>query len=71
LVVDHRPHGKDRARFERVLSMCSTKHIEFICLPALMRLLTAEFVLQWQGACSTSILLYCRPFPVSTHTARR
>src|SRR5690349_21280490 len=50
LVVDHRPHGKDRAAFERVLQHALDEHrIEFICLGGFMRLFTAEFVLHWQG----------------------
>jgi phosphoribosylglycinamide formyltransferase 1 len=50
LVVDHRPHGKDRAAFERVLQHALDEHsIELICLGGFMRLFTAEFVLHWQG----------------------
>jgi phosphoribosylglycinamide formyltransferase 1 len=50
LVVDHRPHGKDRAAFERVLQHVLDEHsIEFICLGGFMRLFTADFVLHWQG----------------------
>ena len=49
-VVDHRPHGKDRAAFERILQHALDEHrIEFICLGGFMRLFTAEFVLHWQG----------------------
>jgi phosphoribosylglycinamide formyltransferase-1 len=50
LVVDHRPHGKDRSAFERVLQHALNENrIEFICLAGFMRLFTAEFVLHWQG----------------------
>jgi phosphoribosylglycinamide formyltransferase 1 len=50
LVVDHRPHGKDRAAFERMLQQALDEHrIEFICLGGFMRLFTADFVLHWQG----------------------
>jgi phosphoribosylglycinamide formyltransferase-1 len=50
LVVDHRPHGKDRAAFERVLQHALDEHrIELICLGGFMRLFTADFVLHWQG----------------------
>src|SRR4051812_8621607 len=50
LVVDHRPHGNNRAAFERVLQHALDEHrIEFICLGGFMRLFTAEFVLHWQG----------------------
>jgi phosphoribosylglycinamide formyltransferase-1 len=49
-VVDHRPHGKDRAAFERVLQHALDEHgIEFICLGGFMRLFTSDFVLHWQG----------------------
>jgi phosphoribosylglycinamide formyltransferase-1 len=49
-VIDHRPHGKDRAAFERVLQQALDEHgIEFICLGGFMRLFTANFVLHWQG----------------------
>jgi phosphoribosylglycinamide formyltransferase 1 len=49
-VVDHRPHGKDRAAFERVLQHALDEHgIELICLGGFMRLFTADFVLHWQG----------------------
>jgi len=49
-VVDHRPHGKDRAAFERELQRVLDKHgVEFICLGGFMRLFTADFVLRWQG----------------------
>jgi phosphoribosylglycinamide formyltransferase-1 len=50
LVVDHRPHGKDRVAFERVLQHALDEHrIELICLGGFMRLFTADFVLHWQG----------------------
>src|SRR4051794_12524834 len=50
LVVDHRPHGKDRAAFERVLQHAlDEQRIELICLAGFMRLFTANFVLHWQG----------------------
>jgi phosphoribosylglycinamide formyltransferase-1 len=50
LVVDHRPFGKDRAAFERVLQHALDENrIEFICLGGFMRLFTAGFVLHWQG----------------------
>jgi len=49
-VVDHRPHGKDRAAFERVLqNVLDERRIELICLGGFMRLFTADFVLHWQG----------------------
>jgi phosphoribosylglycinamide formyltransferase 1 len=50
LVVDHRPHGKDRAAFEHMLQHALDENsIEFICLAGFMRLFTAGFVLHWQG----------------------
>ena len=49
-VVDHRPHGKDRAAFERVLQHALDEHrVELICLGGFMRLFTREFVLRWHG----------------------
>jgi phosphoribosylglycinamide formyltransferase-1 len=49
-VVDHRPHGKDRAAFERALQgMLDEHHVELVCLGGFMRLFTPEFVLRWQG----------------------
>ncbi|MGA7972519.1 MAG: phosphoribosylglycinamide formyltransferase, partial [Pseudolabrys sp.] len=49
-VVDHTQYGKDRAAFEAALQQILTQHgIEIVCLAGFMRLLTAEFVLQWQG----------------------
>ncbi len=48
-VVDHTQFGKDRAAFERVLQAALTKHrIDLICLAGFMRLLSADFVGQWQ-----------------------
>ena len=49
-VVDHRPHGKDRAAFERALQAAIEPHrIDLICLAGFMRLLTPWFINQWQG----------------------
>jgi len=49
-VVDHRPHGKDRAAFERMLQHALDEHrVELICLAGFMRLFTREFVLRWHG----------------------
>jgi len=49
-VVDHRPHGKDRAAFERELQRVLDEYrVEFVCLGGFMRLFTAEFVLRWRG----------------------
>jgi len=48
-VVDHRPHGKDRAAFERALQATLEKqHIDLVCLAGFMRLLTAAFIKNWQ-----------------------
>jgi phosphoribosylglycinamide formyltransferase 1 len=50
VVVDHRPHGKDRAAFEHALqAVLDEQRISLICLGGFMRLLTDEFVLRWQG----------------------
>jgi phosphoribosylglycinamide formyltransferase 1 len=49
-VVDHRPHGKDRAAFERMLQDVLDKHrVQLVCLGGFMRLFTADFVLSWHG----------------------
>ena len=48
-VVDHTAYGKDRASFERALQVVLEKNrIDIICLAGFMRLLTADFVKQWQ-----------------------
>ena len=44
-IVDHRPHGKNRESFERVLDAELERHkIELVCLAGFMRLLTPWFV---------------------------
>lgn len=49
-VVDHRPHGKDRAGFERALQAVLDSHaVGLVCLGGFMRLLTPQFVLHWHG----------------------
>jgi phosphoribosylglycinamide formyltransferase 1 len=49
-VVDHTTYGKDRAAFDAALQQVLAQHdIALVCLAGFMRLLTAEFVLQWQG----------------------
>jgi phosphoribosylglycinamide formyltransferase-1 len=49
-VIDHRPHGKDRASFERALQVVLEENgIEMICLGGFMRLFTRDFVLRWHG----------------------
>jgi phosphoribosylglycinamide formyltransferase-1 len=48
-VVDHKAFGKDRAAFERALQVVLEKNrIDIVCLAGFMRLLTADFVRQWQ-----------------------
>jgi phosphoribosylglycinamide formyltransferase 1 len=50
VVIDHRPHGEDRAAFERVLQGRLDEHrVELVCLAGFMRLFTPDFVLHWQG----------------------
>jgi phosphoribosylglycinamide formyltransferase 1 len=50
VVLDHRPYASDRAAFEQALQSILEEHrIEFVCLAGFMRLLTAQFVLRWQG----------------------
>ncbi len=49
-VVDHRPHGKDRAAFERELAAAlAPAQPDLICLAGFMRVLTAGFVQAWEG----------------------
>jgi len=49
-VVDHKLFGTDRAAFERALqAMLERYRIEIVCLAGFMRILTADFVGQWQG----------------------
>ena len=49
-VVDHRPFGKDRAAFEVELNKAlSLAQPDIICLAGFMRVLTADFVIGWQG----------------------
>ncbi|MGY3436831.1 MULTISPECIES: phosphoribosylglycinamide formyltransferase [unclassified Marinovum] len=49
-VVDHRPHGKDRAAFEQQLQLAlETARPDIICLAGFMRVLTADFVTRWEG----------------------
>jgi len=49
-VVDHRPYGEDRARFEDALqAQLETHRIDIVCLAGFMRLLTADFVGRWSG----------------------
>ncbi|WP_080457515.1 phosphoribosylglycinamide formyltransferase [Roseovarius sp. A-2] len=49
-VVDHRPHGADRAGFEaEIAARIATYGIDIICLAGFMRVLTAGFVTPWQG----------------------
>ncbi|MGG7644181.1 phosphoribosylglycinamide formyltransferase [Rhodovulum sp. YNF3179] len=49
-VVDHRPHGKDRAAFEAALDAAlDAARPDIICLAGFMRILTPEFTRRWQG----------------------
>ena len=49
-VVDHRPFGKDRARFEAaLLEPLLAARPDIICLAGFMRVLTADFVRRFQG----------------------
>lgn len=48
--VDHRPFGTDRAAFEAALSApLRAARPDVICLAGFMRILTAEFIAEWQG----------------------
>ncbi|MEO3414075.1 phosphoribosylglycinamide formyltransferase [Roseovarius sp. CAU 1744] len=49
-VVDHRPHGDDRATFEDVLhARLRDAAPDILCLAGFMRVLTEGFVSRWQG----------------------
>jgi phosphoribosylglycinamide formyltransferase-1 len=48
--IDHKLFGKDRAAFERALQDALEKNrVDIVCLAGFMRLLSANFVNQWQG----------------------
>ncbi len=48
-VVDHTEFGKDRTGFERaVQAILEKERIDLVCLAGFMRLLTADFVKNWQ-----------------------
>jgi len=48
-VVDHTAYGKDRTAFERALQVVLERYrIDIVCLAGFMRLLTPDFVRQWQ-----------------------
>lgn len=47
--VDHRPFGRDRAGFEaELVRRLDRAEVDIICLAGFMRILTAEFVAQYQ-----------------------
>ena len=49
-VVDHRPHGENRAAFEDLLhARLVEAQPDIVCLAGFMRVLTEEFVSRWQG----------------------
>lgn len=49
-VVDHRPHGADRAAFETALDAALTRVApDVVCLAGFMRVLTPDFVERWRG----------------------
>lgn len=48
--VDHKPFGTDRAAFEAALSEpLAIVQPDLICLAGFMRVLTADFVAEWEG----------------------
>ena len=50
MVIDHRPHGQDRAAFERLLqNALEEQRIELVCLGGFMRLFTPAFAEHWRG----------------------
>ena len=49
-VVDHRPHGEDRAAFEDLLhARLLEARPDILCLAGFMRVLTEGFVSRWHG----------------------
>lgn len=49
-IVDHTAFGKDRAAFEAAMQAELERHrIELVCLAGFMRVLTPDFVKQWDG----------------------
>jgi phosphoribosylglycinamide formyltransferase-1 len=50
MVIDHRPHGQDRAAFERLLQTAlDEQRIDLVCLGGFMRLFTPAFAEHWRG----------------------
>ena len=50
LALDHKPHGKDREAFERVMDTeLRARGVEMIALAGFMRVLTPFFVAAWAG----------------------
>src|SRR5215468_3999207 len=48
-IIDHTEFGKDRAAFELALqAILERRQIDLVCLAGFMRLLTADFVKNWQ-----------------------
>lgn len=48
--VDHRPHGEDRAAFERELNACLDRYTpDIVCFAGFMRIFTETFIGRWQG----------------------
>lgn len=48
--VDHRPHGEDRAAFERELNACLDRYEpDIVCFAGFMRIFTETFIEHWQG----------------------
>jgi phosphoribosylglycinamide formyltransferase-1 len=49
-VVEHKPFGKDREAFDRVVQAKLEAHrIELVCLAGFLRILSPWFVAQWTG----------------------
>lgn len=48
--IDHKPFGDDRAGFEALLQTeLENADVDLICLAGFMRILTAEFISNWEG----------------------
>ena len=49
-VVDHRPFAEHRDAFDRALGTTLNAHaIDVVCLAGFLRIMTADFVKQWEG----------------------
>ncbi|MGV6872457.1 phosphoribosylglycinamide formyltransferase [Pseudochelatococcus sp. B33] len=69
--VDHKPFGRDREAFERVLDeRLDAAGVELVCLAGFMRILTPWFVQRWLGRLINIHPSLLPSFP-GTHTHER